>query len=354
MVTGPTSSTHRAPSARVPRHRSFAEQSLHYFVREHGRIPDAPIDSPAAWRGGEIADRPETWRHPLPGPLLDELEHTLDALEHTIGQAEREPADIGAIDPRRWPLPGLAAAAAGWCETLARGRGFLVLTGLPVERWSQARSERAFWLLGHLIGIPGAQNAVGELLGHVVDYGEQPDSPHVRLYRTPSHIGFHCDAADVVGLLCLETAARGGASRIASSVAIWNALFESAPELARLLFEPFAVDRRDEQPEGARPFFEMPPCRFGPDGALRTFYHGEYFRSVQRLPEVGPLPAERLEALDRYDAIGADPRFRLDMQLERGDLQLLSNHTIVHARTAYEEHPGRKRHLLRLWLSLDD
>ena len=31
------------------------------------------------------------------------------------------------------------------------------------------------------------------------------------------------------------------------------------------------------------------------------------------------------------------------------------NHTIVHARTAYEDHPEpeRKRHLLRLWLSID-
>ena len=40
------------------------------------------------------------------------------------------------------------------------------------------------------------------------------------------------------------------------------------------------------------------------------------------------------------------------MALEPGDIQLLSNHTIVHARTAYEDDPGRKRHLLRLWLTL--
>ena len=26
----------------------------------------------------------------------------------------------------------------------------------------------------------------------------------MREYRTPVHIGFHCDAADVVGLLCLS------------------------------------------------------------------------------------------------------------------------------------------------------
>lgn len=38
-----------------------------------------------------------------------------------------------------------------------------------------------------------------------------------------------------------------------------------------------------------------------------------------------------------------------------GDIQWLSNHTILQARTAYEDfdEPERKRHLLRLWLSLD-
>jgi len=41
------------------------------------------------------------------------------------------------------------------------------------------------------------------------------------------------------------------------------------------------------------------------------------------------------------------------MVLEPGDIQLLHNHQILHARTAYTdfEEPEKKRHLLRLWLS---
>jgi alpha-ketoglutarate-dependent taurine dioxygenase len=50
--------------------------------------------------------------------------------------------------------------------------------------------------------------------------------------------------------------------------------------------------------------------------------------------------------------VASDPALYLDMQLEPGDLQLLSNHTILHARTAYEDDPRAPRHLLRLWLSL--
>ena len=41
------------------------------------------------------------------------------------------------------------------------------------------------------------------------------------------------------------------------------------------------------------------------------------------------------------------------MNFMPGDIQFLHNHTILHARTGYEDWPEaeRKRHLLRLWLA---
>jgi hypothetical protein len=41
------------------------------------------------------------------------------------------------------------------------------------------------------------------------------------------------------------------------------------------------------------------------------------------------------------------------MSFMPGDIQFLHNHTILHARSGYEDWPEteRKRHLLRLWLS---
>jgi alpha-ketoglutarate-dependent taurine dioxygenase len=33
-----------------------------------------------------------------------------------------------------------------------------------------------------------------------------------------------------------------------------------------------------------------------------------------------------------------------------GDIQWLANRTILHSRTAYDDDPARRRHLLRLWL----
>ncbi len=58
--------------------------------------------------------------------------------------------------------------------------------------------------------------------------------------------------------------------------------------------------------------------------------------------------------MDLYEEIASSPGLYLDMELEPGDIQWLCNHSILHARTAYEDfpEPDRKRHLLRLWLSL--
>lgn len=329
-----------------PQHRSFGAQALHYFTRAHTAVPTASIDSPAAWTAPEMRAREAQWRVRLSDAEIAELDRSLDALE----TAETPMAEV---DRHALPLPTLGPRLVRWGEQVTASRGFVVLGGLPVERWGEQRSALAFWALGHHLGVPGAQNAEGELLGHVVDYEEQTDSPHVRLYRTKSNIDFHCDAADIVGLLCLRTARSGGRSRIASSVAIFNALLEEDAALAQALFEPIFLDRRDEQPPDQSPVLELPPARLGSDGVLRTFYHSEYFRSAVRHPEVGPLSKTRAALLDRYDALAASPEFCLEMDLVPGDIQLISNHTIIHARTDYEDwpEPERKRHLLRLWLS---
>jgi hypothetical protein len=42
------------------------------------------------------------------------------------------------------------------------------------------------------------------------------------------------------------------------------------------------------------------------------------------------------------------------MDIRPGDIQLLNNHVVYHARTTYEDdpRPGRDRFLMRLWLSM--
>ena len=323
---------------------SFGEQALHYFDREHEDVRREPLVTAAAWRAADLA--PDAWVTTLGADEIAEIERAL------AGVRARGIA-MGAMRRGDFPLPTLAPRIAGWTRELTDGRGFLVVRGLPVERWSEDESSWAYWGLGLHLGRPGAQNPENELLGHVIDTGESAANPHVRRYRTAGDIAYHCDLADAVGLLCLRTARAGGASRIVSSVAVYNELLRRRPDLVARLYEPFRLDRRDEHGTGM-PWVPVIPCRHA-RGRLRTFYHSDYFRSAVRHADVPPFTDEEQTLLDLYEAIAADPALRLDMQFERGDIQLLSNHVILHARTAYADDPdpARRRHLLRLWLSLD-
>lgn len=325
-------------------YRSITAQSLHYYSRPHSGFPRHPLASASAWYGRDLRGDPD-WRETLSDKQLTEIRRAIDNAKAT-GKAREQ------LTARDFPLSTLRPAIERWRETLQQGRGFLLLRGIPVADWGEADCELFFWCLGWHLGVPGAQNRFGELLGHVCDTGADPADASVREYRTRVDINFHCDAADVVGLLCLRTAKSGGASRIASSVTLFNELLKRQPEKAAGLFAPFLLDARAE---GGLQTFPITPCRYY-RGVLRTFYHSGYFRSASRYPGVAPLSEAQRELLDAYDALASDPDIHLDMELAPGDIQLCSNHSIVHARTAYEDHadPALRRHLLRLWLSLPE
>lgn len=304
------------------------------------------IESPAAWLGKHMRDEQAQWLTQLSPQDIEELEQAIVAIEHA-GLATEE------VTKTNFRLPGLGLKIQRWRQCLSNGLGFIVIRGLPVNEWGEQKSALAYWGMGHHLGLPGGQNPQGEVLGHVIDYGEEANSPNVRRYRTAGNIDFHCDAADVVGLLCLQPAKSGGQSRIASSVALFNEAQRRIPQTIHRLFEPFALDLRDEQAAGKPGFTSVQPCCWDGDTQLRTFYHSEYFRSAARLDEVH-IDAAAKQILDTYDELGLDEHYHLDMWLEPGDMQFVSNHTTLHARTAYEDstNPERRRHLLRLWLSL--
>lgn len=324
-------------------YKSLTSQTLHYFARPHTARPTGPLGGPAAWRGEALGDE-RRWSFDLSRAQSEEIEAAL-ARVRASGKA------LGALAKRDFPLPTLARDIAAWRREVQGGLGFVRVRGLPVERWSREDSERFFFCLGHHLGTPGAQNVAGDLLGHVTDTGADPAARDVRRYRTAANIAYHCDAADAVGLLCLKKARRGGLSRIVSSVTVYDELVRRRPDLVPRLFEPFMLDTHGQS---GLDFFPITPCRFS-GGRLSTFYHSDYFRSAVAYERAPRHTARETELLDLYEAIANTDGLYLDMDLEPGDIQLISNHTILHARTAYEdfEEPSLRRHLLRLWLSFE-
>jgi hypothetical protein len=254
-----------------------------------------------------------------------------------------------------FPLPTLGPRLEALRHELLHGRGFVLLRGLPMERYAPEDAAAIYWGLGTWFGRARSQNARGDLLGHVRDVGADLANPNVRTYQTTKRQYYHTDSVDLVALLCVRKARSGGLSSLVSSVTAHNEMRARRPDLLETMFEPFHVDRRGEVPPGMDPWFALPIFNWHAD-VLTTIYVRRYIESAQRFPEVPRLTARQVEALDVFDAILEDPRVHLRMAFEPGDIQIVHNHQILHDRTEFEDwpEPSRKRHLLRLWLCPPD
>ena len=309
--------------------------------------PSGPISGPAAWRGDELR-RSDAWIHTFTPSELSELHR---ALARVHARALTLP-EIGRDD---FPLPTLGPRLEALRHDLLQGRGFVLLRGLPMERYALEDAAAIYWGIGAWFGRARSQNARGHLLGHVRDVGYDLSDPNVRTYQTTKRQYYHTDSVDLVALLCVRKAKAGGLSSLVSSVTAYNEVLSRRPDLLPVLFEPFHVDRRGEVPPGMQPWFALPIFNWHA-GLLTTIYVRRYIESAQRFPEVPRLTARQVEALDVLDAVLEDPRIHLEMAFEPGDIQLVHNHQILHDRTEFEDwpEPSRKRHLLRLWLCPPD
>ncbi len=308
------------------------------------------VEGPAVWSGADMRKRETEWIYCLSPAEVDEIEN---ATRHVRARG----LDLAEIRRLDFPLPTLGPVLDRLRAEVLDGRGFVLLRGLPVEERPIEQSAAAYWGVGTYFGSARSQNAKGHLLGHIYDLGQglSATNPNLRSYTTAERQNFHIDRCDLVALLCLRRAKSGGSSAIVSSMMLHNVMAARRPDLLERLYQPFPVDRRGEVPTGKLPFYNAPVFNQH-DGSLSVLYSRLHIGSAQRFPEARRLTDEDLEALDMLADLANDPDLRLDMTFMPGDVQFLHNHTILHARSAYEDWPdvGRKRHLLRLWLAPSD
>jgi hypothetical protein len=308
-------------------------------------VPMQTIEGLAVWRGSDYKNASD-FTHLLTDAEIAEI----DAAVQTI---TRWGIDHIAIDRHNFELPRFGKyLTVIRDDLLLRGRGFMVIRGVPVERYSIAAAAAAFLGIGAYFGKPVSQNGKGHILGHVKDLGRSIDDPSARIYQTTHKQTFHTDSVDIVALLCLKTAKAGGLSRIVSSMFLYAEMLRRRPDLVAVLFEPFCFDRRGEVPPGKKGYYETPIFHWHADQLSVIYGNRYYIESAQRFPDVPRLTAKQIEALDLFDALANDPSNYLDIEFKPGDVQLIHNHVILHDRTDYVDwpEPARKRHLLRLWL----
>lgn len=298
----------------------------------------------AAWRGPEIADDTD-WKVDLG------TTHRAELLQALAG-VTAEPRPMRSITAADFPLPTVAPLLAGALDDVIDGRGFVLIRGIPIEGLGAHAVELLYWGIGQHLGRPIHQKGPDDLLVHVRDQGVDPNDPLVRGFQTAARLDYHCDSSDVVGLLCVRPAKSGGVSTIVSSVAVHDELVRRDPTLADLLHEQWWHDRKTG--DGRDSFFRC--SVFGErNGHLFAHYGRAYMESASRGDGIPELSSEQVRALDALDALTNSSDFVLNMNFRPGDIQLLNNYTVMHARTAYEDYPEpeRRRELIRLWLVVD-
>ena len=307
-------------------------------------LPTSPMQHPSAWRGADLRDRQDwIWR-------LDAAEN--EALFAATRSARQKGLGIPTLTAADFPLGAMRDKVLQMRDEVMDGRGFVLVKGFDIDRYAIEDAALAYWGLGMHMGAGTAQNAQGDLLGHVTNLGvDYRTDPNVRGYQTRLRLPFHNDAMDIVGLLCVCTAQSGGESLLVSSTTLHNEVLRRRPDLLPVGYADFCLDRRGEAPPGKLPYYRGPMFNLS-QGRLLCRYNRGYIESAQRFAEVPRLTQPQIAFLDLMDDLCADPQLHLSMTLERGDMQFISNYTTLHSRTEYEDGPDRRfqRYLLRLWL----
>ena len=323
------------------------------MIAEVTPVHDAPIGGPGAWQGSDFAG-PRDWTWQIPTQVLAEFDQAV----RRIRDSGRELPGLELAD---FPVPSFASAAAALRRELESGRGFVLIRGLPMDRYSDEEAAIFYWGIGLHFASPIPQNARDEYLFSVRDEGYDFQRDYgktgVRISRTASAIDFHTDSSaayagytpDIVALLALCTARSGGLSKIVSAQTVHNLLREERPDYLRRFYEPFYFDRRAELRPGESPTILTPVFAYKDTLSIRYFR----FNLLRGHETAGvPLTTADLDALDFFESVCRREELAVSFQMERGDMQFVNNRFVLHSRTGFTDHPEpeRRRHFLRLWM----
>ncbi len=308
-----------------------------------------PVKAHCAWLA-ETYSKNQSWADTLSDAEINDLNGALRRLEERKlcwPNFSKEDFELPLLGPRLQRILG----------EIRSGRGFVLIRGIPVRQYSAETLRNIYWGIGSHLGQVISQNAKGHLIGEVKDSGADYSDPNVRGYTTRDVLRPHSDSADVVGLFCIRKARSGGLTSIASSIAIYNAVLREHPEYLEPLYAGFQYDLRGEGATGK--IKEVTNDRL----PVFSYYQGRLSarfnpKAIETAPlKTGiPLTQLHLDAIHYIERLALDPAYRLDMLLEPGDIQIIDNYSVLHARTDFIDHdePDEKRLLLRMWINIFD
>lgn len=306
-----------------------------------------PIEDASAWYRKDLLSNSD-WIYQFSESDIREFDAAVDYLR----QRKLQPGRYRRED---FPAAVLDRIMPTILHELEHGKGCVLLRGLPVDRYDLETLKLLYWGFGAYVGQVISQNTKGDLLGYVTDLGNDYYSNNVRGHTTRARLRPHTDSCDVVALLCVRTAASGGASLFSSSMTIYNEILKHSPQYLETLYRGFFIDLAGKGITGAADettSHRIPVFSYF-DGRLSCRFNSKQIR--EGAPKAGVVLTDlENEAIDCVESLALRDDIGFDMDFKPGDIQLLNNHMILHSRTQYRDHaqPARKRLLLRQWWNI--
>ncbi|PWY83565.1 TfdA family oxidoreductase [Aspergillus heteromorphus CBS 117.55] len=313
----------------------------------------AQLNSPLVWEGEDIEKR-DDWFYRLNDAQLDEIDQGLK-------EFKSKNLPLGAIDQSTFPLPTLHPILRDLSREVHLGRGFFVLRGLRIDNYSREDNIIIYGgVSSHIGNIRGRQEdnrskgTPSRVLAHIKDVSRTVDPETIGApSKTNDKQVFHTDSGDIISLLCLQEAAEGGESKLASSWHVYNILAKERPDLIHTLTQewPFDGFSNPNLPYFTRPLlYHQPATSTTPERVLiqyaRRYFTG--FMAQPRSTDIPPITEAQAEALDALHFLAE--KHSASLGFKKGDIQYANNLSIFHARNGFQDGPGKERHLVRLWL----
>ncbi|HWO26241.1 MAG TPA: TauD/TfdA family dioxygenase [Kofleriaceae bacterium] len=307
-----------------------------------------PIAGPSVWTAqsfGAMAD----YSLRLDAAMLGDLER----LHAAVARADDAPEDA---EPGGLSLGSFLPLLDTTERELMTGRGFLVIRDFPTQLLDEDTVATFSGWIGANVGQLLPQNREGDWLYAVKDE-RSLDGDALFTSKTNLPIPWHTDAGDLapvpdyVGLLVVRCARSGGTTQVVSVHSLYNILLTEYPDHLRRLTSPYYYHRsRPDNPDD--PHFVSFPLIERFDGMVTMRYNRKRIEHGHQLAGVA-LTQGDIAAMDCLEAVLSRDELRIDLPLEPGDLLLLHNRLVVHARTAFtdpaEDASGRL--LYRLWFA---
>ena len=305
------------------------------------------ISDARAWRASTIDDT-TAWYYPL-------SEGCFSGFRRIIRDAHRQSRPITEIYRPSALSNGGSECLQPALDALNSGRGFAIVERVPIEQYTAQEALAMYWLIGQFLGSPMEQNIQGTLLYDVRDTGQNV-AQGARFSVTNAESSFHNDNSfgetlpDLVGLLCLHTAKSGGQSQLISGYALHNELLENHLGVLETLYQLFCFDRRGQFHAGESSTSQFPIFQWSGDELTLRYLH--YYIQVGHERAGKTLTPDQKKALDVVEELLCRADFRVEFNLQPGQMLFTNNRWILHNRTAFEDYtdPERRRHYVRLWL----